>query len=114
MIKILDELRVADVVPRHASERPDATAISHGDRHGHHAQLDERSSRLAQLSLPAAAGPGARVAHLDRSAPEVVELFVGPAFAAPLQMSRSRASASPAASFRARSTSSRTYRGTPP
>jgi long-chain acyl-CoA synthetase len=73
---ILDELRVADVVRRHAAERPDAIAIRHGDRAVTYAQLDDRSSRMAQLLLAAGAGPGARVAHLDRSAPEVVELFV--------------------------------------
>jgi long-chain acyl-CoA synthetase len=36
--------------------------------------LDERSNRLAQALL-AAGRPGSRIAHLDRSAPEIVELL---------------------------------------
>ena len=44
-----------------------------------YAQLDERSNRLAQALLAAGAGPGSRVAHLDRSAPEVVELLAAAA-----------------------------------
>lgn len=75
----LDELRVADVVRGHAAERGDAVAVRHLDRALTYAQLDERSSRLAQLLLAAGAGPGTRIAHLDRSAPEVVELFVAAA-----------------------------------
>jgi long-chain acyl-CoA synthetase len=75
-VRLLDELRVADVIREHAAARPDAVAIRHGDRAVTYAELDERSSRLAQLLLATGAGPGARVAHLDRSAPEVVELFV--------------------------------------
>ena len=38
-------------------------------------ELDERSNRLAQALLAAGVGPGTRVAHLDRTAPEVVELL---------------------------------------
>jgi acyl-CoA synthetase (AMP-forming)/AMP-acid ligase II len=79
MTAILDELRVADVVRRYAADRPDAVAIRHGEREVSYKQLDERSSRLAQVLLAAGAGPGARVAHLDRSAPEIVELFVAAA-----------------------------------
>jgi long-chain acyl-CoA synthetase len=78
-VQILDELRVADVVRRHAAARPDAVAIRHGDRTVTYAQLDDRTNRLAQRLLAAGAGPGARIAHLDRSAPEVVELFVAAA-----------------------------------
>jgi long-chain acyl-CoA synthetase len=79
MTAILDELRVADVVRRYAADRPDAVAIRHGEREVSYKQLDERSSRLAQVLLAAGADPGARVAHLDRSAPEIVELFVAAA-----------------------------------
>jgi long-chain acyl-CoA synthetase len=73
--EVLDELRVADVVRGMASARPDAVAIRHGDRALTYAELDERSNRLAQALVAAGAGPGSRVAHLDRSAPEVVELL---------------------------------------
>jgi long-chain acyl-CoA synthetase len=78
-VQVLDKLRVADVVRRHAGARPDAVAIRHGDRTVTYAQLDERTNRLAQRLLAAGAEPGARIAHLDRSAPEVVELFVAAA-----------------------------------
>jgi long-chain acyl-CoA synthetase len=40
-----------------------------------YAALDERSSRLAQALLAAGVRPGDRVAHLDRTAPEVIELL---------------------------------------
>jgi long-chain acyl-CoA synthetase len=75
-VQFLDELRVADVVRKMAASRPGAVAISHGDRGVSYAELDERSNRLAQALLAAGAGPGSRIGHLDRSAPEVVELLV--------------------------------------
>jgi long-chain acyl-CoA synthetase len=70
-----EELRVADVLRRQASERGDAVAIKHGSRSLTFAELDERSNRLARALLAAGVGPGARVAHLDRTGPEVVELL---------------------------------------
>jgi acyl-CoA synthetase (AMP-forming)/AMP-acid ligase II len=72
---VLDELRVADVIRGMAAARPDAVAIRHGDRAVTYAELDERSNRLAQGLLDAGAGPGTRITHLDRGAPEVVELL---------------------------------------
>jgi len=78
-VQVLEDLRVADVVRGHAGARPDAVAVRHGDRTVTYSQLDERSSRLAQMLLATGAGPGARFAHVDRSAPEVVELFVAAA-----------------------------------
>src|SRR4051812_15338683 len=75
----LDTLRVADVVREMAAERPAHPAVRHGARTVSYAQLDERSNRLAQALLAAGAGPGSRVAHLDRSAPEVVELLAAAA-----------------------------------
>ena len=59
-----------------AALRPDAVAIVHRDRALTYAELDERSNRLAQALLAAGAGPGSRIGHLDRSAPEVVELLI--------------------------------------
>src|SRR6516165_1429267 len=50
-------------------------AICCGDRALTYAQLHERSSRLAQALLAAGIGAGDRLAHLDRTAPEVVELL---------------------------------------
>ena len=71
----VDALRVPDVIRGMAQTRPDVVAIRHRDRALTYAELDERSNRLAQVLLAAGAGPGSRVAHLDRSAPEVVELL---------------------------------------
>jgi long-chain acyl-CoA synthetase len=70
-----DELRVADVIRLVAAERGDVVAIKHGARALTYAQLDERSSRLAQALLAAGVRAGDRVAHLDRTAPEVIELL---------------------------------------
>jgi long-chain acyl-CoA synthetase len=70
-----EELRVAEVLRHQARERPDVAAIKHGSGSLTFAELHERSSRLAQALLAAGVGPGARVAHLDRTAPEVVELL---------------------------------------
>ena len=50
-------------------------ALRHGERELTYAQLDQRSSRLAQALLAGGAGAGARVAYLGRSAPEVIELL---------------------------------------
>ena len=70
-----EELRVADVLRHQARERADVVAIRHGSRALTFAELDERSNRLARALLTAGVGPGSRVAHLDRTAPEVVELL---------------------------------------
>ena len=69
------DLRVADVVRTFAARRGDHAAIRHGDRTLTYAELDERSNRLAQALLASGVRRGSRVAHLDRTAPEVVELL---------------------------------------
>jgi long-chain acyl-CoA synthetase len=69
------DLRIADVVREHAAGRPGTVALKQGAREFTYAMLDERSNRLAQALLAAGAGPGSRIAHLDRSAPEIVELL---------------------------------------
>ena len=66
---------MADVVRRHADSRPDVVAIRCGPRSLTYAELDDRSSRLAQALLVAGVRAGDRVAHLDRTAPEIVELL---------------------------------------
>jgi long-chain acyl-CoA synthetase len=73
--KVLGELRVADVIRQHASERPDVVALRCGPRALTYAELDDRSNRLAQALLSTGVRAGDRVAHLDRTAPEVVELL---------------------------------------
>ena len=70
-----EELRVADVLRHRARERADVVAIKHGSRSLTFAELDDRSNRLAQALLAAGVGPGSRVARLDRTAPEVMELL---------------------------------------
>jgi long-chain acyl-CoA synthetase len=68
-------LRPADVIRRHARERPEAVAIRCGERALTYGALDDRSNRLAQALLAAGVRAGTRVAHLDRTAPELVELL---------------------------------------
>jgi long-chain acyl-CoA synthetase len=70
------DVRVADVIRRHAAQRPRAVALRHGDRELTYADLDERSNRLAQALLARGVGAGTRVAYLDRSSPEVIELLL--------------------------------------
>jgi RNA polymerase sigma factor (sigma-70 family) len=74
-----DDFRVADVVRIHSAERGDHVALRHEERMITYAELDERTSRLAQALLAAGAGRGARVAYLDRTAPEAVELLLAAA-----------------------------------
>src|SRR5215218_5627671 len=74
-----NDFRVADVVRVHAANRGEVIALRHEDRSLTYAELDERTNRLAQAMLAAGAGPGARVAYLDRTAPEAVELLLAAA-----------------------------------
>jgi len=68
-------MRVGDVIRRHAAERPEVVALRHAGRELTYGDLDERSNRLAQALLASGVGAGTRVAYLDRSSPEVVELL---------------------------------------
>jgi long-chain acyl-CoA synthetase len=74
-VQLGEHLRVADVIRRQAVDRPHVVAIRQGDRALTYAELDERSNRLAQALLAAGVGRGTRVAHLDRTSPEIVELL---------------------------------------
>ena len=69
------DLRVADVVREVAAARPDHLAIRCGERELSYRELDERSNRLAQALLAAGADAGSRIAYLDRTGPEVIELL---------------------------------------
>src|SRR2546423_9099950 len=71
-----DDFRVADLIREQAAQRGDVVALRHGDRARTYAELDQRSNRLAQALLAAGIERGARVAHLDRTAPEVGELLL--------------------------------------
>ena len=73
---MIPDVRVADLIRRHATQRPAAVALRHaGGRELTYGGLDERSNRLAQALLARGVGAGTRVAYLDRSSPEVVELL---------------------------------------
>jgi long-chain acyl-CoA synthetase len=74
-----DAFRAADVVRVHAAERGDHPALRHGDRVLTYSELDARTNRLARALLEAGASAGTRVAYLDRTAPEAVELLLAAA-----------------------------------
>jgi long-chain acyl-CoA synthetase len=74
-VKQGDGLRVADVVREHARTRPGHVAVRCGPRELTYADLDERSNRLAQALRANGVTRGSRVAYVDRTAPEVIELF---------------------------------------
>ena len=70
-----DELRVADVIREAAAVRGNHVAVRHRDRELTYAELDDRSNRLAQALRAAGIVKGSRVAYLDRTGPEIVELL---------------------------------------
>jgi len=72
---MIPDVRVADVIRRHAAQRPEAVALRQGERELAYGDLDERSNRLAQALLARGVRAGTRVAYLDRSSPEVIELL---------------------------------------
>ena len=74
-----DDMRVADVIRRQAVDRPGSIALRNGDHSLTYAELDARTNQLAQALLRRGVREGSRVAHLDRTALEVVELFVAAA-----------------------------------
>ena len=61
------------------SGRPQAPAVTLGDRTLTFAELDARSSRVAQALLQAGVGPQDRVAILDKNAPTFYEVVFGAA-----------------------------------
>ncbi|PZR82582.1 MAG: long-chain fatty acid--CoA ligase, partial [Candidatus Aeolococcus gillhamiae] len=69
----------ADFVRQWATERPDHVALRWGDRQMTYAELDQRSSRVAQALRASGVGAGERVAYLDKNSPEQIELFFGAA-----------------------------------
>jgi long-chain acyl-CoA synthetase len=75
----MSEVRLAGLIRDHARERPDDPALVYGDRRWTFAELDERSSRVAQALQAAGVGNETRIAHLDQNAPECLELLFGAA-----------------------------------
>src|SRR5947209_10507731 len=69
------DLRVGDVIREHAATRGAAVALRCGSQRLTYGELDERSNRLAQALRGSGVGAGDRVAYLDRTAPEVIELL---------------------------------------
>jgi long-chain acyl-CoA synthetase len=74
----MGEMRtVADVVRVHAAEQPEGVAQVLGDRTVTWAELDERTSRVAQALLAAGVGADDRVAILDKNSLEYFDLVFG-------------------------------------
>jgi acyl-CoA synthetase (AMP-forming)/AMP-acid ligase II len=74
-----EDFRAADVVREHAIARGDTVALRHGQRALTYAELDERTNRLANALLAAGVRADSRVAYLDRTAPEAIELLLAAA-----------------------------------
>ncbi len=68
---------VADIVRAHARSRPDAPAIDFEGRTVSFAELDARSSRVANALAACGVGPGDRVAFLDKNGLEYFEVLFG-------------------------------------
>src|SRR5687768_1140578 len=68
---------LADIVRRHAADRPDATALVHARRKTTYAQLDRVAGRVANGLIADGIKPQARVAHLDKSSDMFFELMFG-------------------------------------
>ena len=68
---------VAGVIRRQASARGGSTAILYAGRSISYAELDARSSRVAQGLLAGGVGAQERVAFIDRNGPEFFEVLFG-------------------------------------
>ncbi|MDF1797997.1 MAG: long-chain-fatty-acid--CoA ligase [Planctomycetota bacterium] len=68
---------VAEIPRLHAGLRPDASALVMGGRARTFAELDRRSSAIAQGLIAAGLGPGARVALFAEDSLETFELIFG-------------------------------------
>ncbi|HEX2902636.1 MAG TPA: AMP-binding protein [Jatrophihabitans sp.] len=70
---------LAAIVRARGQVTPELPAIIEPDRTTTFAQLDRRSSQVAQALLSAGVGPGDRVAYLGVNAPSFLEVFYGTA-----------------------------------
>ena len=68
---------LADIVRRHATDRPDAAALVHAGHKTTYAQLDRAAGRVANGLIADGIKPQARVAHLDKSSDIFFELLFG-------------------------------------
>ncbi|HVM52840.1 MAG TPA: fatty acid--CoA ligase [Acidimicrobiales bacterium] len=68
---------IAKLVRIHGKERPDRPALTAGDRTMTFAELDQRSSQVANALQAEGVGPQDRVAFLDKNSIEYFELLFG-------------------------------------
>ena len=68
---------LADIVRRHAAERPAAPALVHAGRTTSYGALDRAASRVANGLVAEGLKRGSRVAHLDKSSDHFFELLFG-------------------------------------
>ncbi len=73
------DFRLVSIVRDNARELGDAPALSGGGRTFTYAELDERSSRVAQGLLAAGLGQGSRVGYVGKNAPEFFDVLFGAA-----------------------------------
>ena len=78
---------LADIVRRHAHERPDATAMVYQGRVTSYGLLDRLASRVANGLIAEGIRPQVRVAHLDKSSDSFFELLFGVAKAGAVMVS---------------------------
>jgi len=71
------EWTLANVVRTHAGERGDRPMLTYGSRTTSYAEMDGRSSRVAQGLLAEGVGGQDRVAFLDKNGPEYFEVLFG-------------------------------------
>ncbi|RAY12790.1 fatty-acid--CoA ligase [Actinomadura craniellae] len=71
--------RLADILRRRAAATPDLPAVVERDRTTTFAELDARSSQVAQALLADGVGPGDRVAYIGANAPSFLEVLFGAA-----------------------------------
>src|SRR5215218_3237265 len=68
---------LADIVRRHAAERPQTAALVHNGRTTSYPELDQAASRVANGLIADGIKPQARIAHLDKSSDIFFELLFG-------------------------------------
>src|SRR5215467_4292956 len=68
---------LADIVRRHAADRPDIAALVHAGHATSYAALDRAASRVANGLVAEGIKPQARIAHLDKSSDIFFELLFG-------------------------------------
>src|SRR4051812_33161961 len=73
------DFRLADVLRRHASERPEATMLRFGERRIKWAEMDARSNAVAAVLSDDGVASGSRVAIIDKNGVEFWELLFGAA-----------------------------------